>query len=78
MKRNKLFLTIASLSITSTTPLVVLASCNDGQDTKYKVTINLNGGTLDGRTGTISKEVVSGSTYSSLGPPNKEGHTFLC
>ncbi len=42
---------------------------------KHKITFDLNGGTLDGKTGTVTVEAEAGSTII-LPKPEKEGYTF--
>ena len=42
---------------------------------KYKISYDLNGGTLDGKTGTVILEVEDGTTIT-LPTPTREGYTF--
>jgi uncharacterized repeat protein (TIGR02543 family) len=45
---------------------------------KGTLTFDLGGGTLDGRTGTITIEANVGDTISLPGAPTKDGYTFKC
>ena len=44
--------------------------------TKFTISYDLNGGTLDGKTGVITVEAEEGTTITIPGAPTREGYTF--
>lgn len=77
MKLKMKLLPLTSLALIGTAIVPFATSCGPTDNkTKVVVTIDLDGGTLAGQTGTITKEVEKGSLYSSLGTPTKTDFDF--
>lgn len=66
----------ATVTVTSVANPNKSASCNVA--VKATLTFDLEGGTLNGDAGPITKEAEVGSTAKLLEAPTKDGHTFKC